>query len=275
MHDMFRSAAFISPSLSRRNTTCCFSALHLQQALRAGGLKRTQPLSSKPASAFEGGPWHEKYLLLEEYKSKHGDCLVPSRYAVVADDRTSSTSNNAALIKLGVWVAEQRRRHKNGKLNANRYEMLDNLGFSWDPVTEKWEKNYALVEQYAEREGHANVPHDHVEDGTRLGRWLQWQRRNMREGMIDPSHADRLEALGVSWDPFVDQWEDHFELLRQFKRRKGHCNVPFRLGVAVGAVDGDGQVKLGHWLVNQRQLAKRNKLDADREGRLTRLGVRW
>jgi len=239
------------------------------------GIKRTRtrPLSSKPA--FEGGPWHEKYLLLEEYKSKHGDCRVPSRYAVAVDD--SKTGNNAALIKLGAWVAEQRRKHKNGKLNANRYEMLNNLGFSWDPVTEKWEKNFALVKQYAEREGHGNVPMDHVEDGTRLGRWLEWQRRNKREGMIDPSHADRLEALGVSWDPFVDQWEDHFELLRQFKRREGHCNVPFRGGAAVGAVDGDGakEVKLGHWLANQRQLAKRNTLDADREDRLTWLGIEW
>jgi len=258
---MFRPAAFIFTTGIKRT--------------------RTRPLSSKPASAFEGGPWHEKYLLLEEYKSKHGDCRVPSRYAVIVDD--SSTSTDAALIKLGVWVAEQRRHHKNGKLNANRYEMLDNLGFSWDPVTEQWEKNYALVEQYAEREGHANVPQEHVEEGTRIGRWLEWQRRNMRDGTIDPSHADRLEALGVSWDPFVDQWEDHFELLRRFKRREGHCSVPFDheeksslVDVSVGAIDGDGaKVKLGHWLANQRQLAKRNTLDADREDRLKWLGVKW
>ena len=264
---MFRSAAFIFTTGIKRTRT----------------RTRTRPLSSKPASAFEGGPWHEKYLLLEEYKSKHGDCRVPSRYAVIVDD--SSTRNDAALIKLGVWVAEQRRHHKNGKLNANRYEMLDNLGFSWDPVTEQWEKNYALVEQYAEREGHANVPQEHVEEGTRLGRWLEWQRRNMRDGTIDPSHADRLEALGVSWDPFVDQWEDHFELLRRFKRREGHCSVPFDheeesslVDAAVGAVDGDGdgaKVKLGHWLANQRQLAKRSTLDADREDRLKWLGIKW
>ena len=106
---------------------------------------------------------------------------------------------------------------------------------------------------------------------------------------MDESHADRLEALGVSWDPFFDQWEHHFDLLRQFKAREGHCNVAFDhqeesaiplvgSGGADAANDNDEgiiKVKLGHWLGNQRQLAKRDRLDKDREERLTRIGVRW
>jgi hypothetical protein len=262
------------------------------------GIKRPLPPPSSPSASasasvrlvsskpFEGGKWHDKYLLLCEYKARHGHCLVPHRHV--------DTNSDA---KLGAWVTEQRRLHKRGKLSTNRFEMLDDLDFSWDPISDKWEVNCALVERYAAREGHANVPQDHVEaDGTKLGRWLEWQRRNMRDGTLEAEHADRLEALGVSWDPFIDQWEHKFDLLRQFKAREGHCHVAFDhqevlssptstssssssslVGAAADAAcDGQGvKVNLGHWLGKQRHLARRGKLDADREERLTRLGVRW
>ena len=253
-------------------------------------------LQAASVSSFEGGPWHEKYLLLKEYKAEHGDCLVPSRHIVKAEDGKPNSSSKGT--KLGAWVSEQRRQFKQGKLNTNRTGLLDDLGFSWDPLSDKWEENFVLVEQYAQREGHANVPEDHVEDGVKLGRWLEWQRRTMRDGTLDESHADRLEALGVSWDPFFDQWEHHFDLLRQFKAREGHCNVafdhqedaPIHVSLVGGISSGGGadvdetnndeedfgfvKVKLGHWLGNQWQLAKRDRLDKDREERLTRIGVR-
>ena len=293
-------------SMLSRSVACSSSLMRLQRA----GVKRRLPLhllSSVPVqqlqtislfssapSTFEGGPWHEKYLLLKEYKAEHGDCLVPSRYVVSAEDAGGKGK------KLGAWVSEQRRLYKRGKLNINRCTLLDDLGFSWDPLSDKWEENFALMEHYAHREGHANVPQDHVEDGIKLGRWLEWQRRTMRDGTLDESHADRLEALGVSWDPFFDQWEHHFDLLRQFKAREGHCNVAFdhqeESSIPVSLIGGSGgtssgadayetnnddeefgivKVKLGHWLGNQRQLAKRDRLDKDREERLTRIGVRW
>ena len=293
--------------LSRSAAVCGSSLMRWQQR---AGTKRPLPspslvvqiqaaLFSAAAPSFEGGPWHEKYLLLKEYKAKHGDCLVPSRYVVNGENGNTTNSSSKITTKLGVWVGEQRRLFKQGKLNANRTHLLDDLGFSWDPVSEKWEKNFALVEQYARREGRANVPQDHVEDGIKLGRWLEWQRKTMRDGTLDEAHFDRLEGLGVSWDPHIDQWEHHFDLLRQFKAREGHCNVtfdhqedaPIHVSLVGGSSSGGGadadetnndekdfgfvKVKLGHWLGNQRQLAKRDRLDKDREERLTRIGVRW
>ena len=51
-------------------------------------------MSSSGPQYFEG-PWHEKYLLLGQYKKEHGNCLVPVSF-VYCD------------AKLGKWVAEQR-----------------------------------------------------------------------------------------------------------------------------------------------------------------------
>ena len=74
----------------------------------------------------------------------------------------------------------------------------------------QWEKNYALLQRFVEREGHANVPATHVEDGERLGQWLhtqrkRWQargwseeeRKAKRTSPLGDEEVARLEAVGV------------------------------------------------------------------------------
>ena len=107
-------------------------------------------MSTSSPQYFEG-PWYEKYLLLEQYKKEHGNCLVPARF--VYND-----------VKLGHWVNNQRQSYKKGMLSTNRREMLDALGFSWDPKGDMWERNFALLEQFKMREGHCNAP--------RLMKWV-------------------------------------------------------------------------------------------------------
>ena len=76
----------------------------------------------------------------------------------------------------------------------------------------QWEKNYALLRAFVEREGHANVPRKHVEDGEQLGVWLgrqrtRWQARGWSEeerkakkaSALSDEEAARLEAVGVVW----------------------------------------------------------------------------
>ena len=207
---------------------------------------------SSSATQYLEGPWYEKYLLLEQYKKEHGNCIVP--YSFVYGD-----------AKLGHWVNNQRRLYKNRQLSTNRREMLDALGFSWDPKGDKWERNFALLKQYKKREGHCYAPRSHEEEGTKLGIWLTAQRTTMKRGQLDESYQQRLENLGVTWDPFADQWERNFALLEQFKEREGHCNVP-----VLHEEDG---VKLGIWLANQRTAMKRGRLDESYQERLERLGV--
>ena len=86
------------------------------------------------------------------------------------------------------------------------------VGVVWDVLAEQWERMFSLLRAFAEREGHANVPRSHVEDGERLGGWLMTQRKRYqarewsekmrfyekRSAMSDEELA-RLEALGVRW----------------------------------------------------------------------------
>jgi hypothetical protein len=60
--------------------------------------------------------WNQHYEELVEFHNANGHCNV--RWACC----------------LGQWVNNQRRSKKNGKLSANRIELLDGLGFEWSRV---------------------------------------------------------------------------------------------------------------------------------------------
>lgn len=67
--------------------------------------------------------WMERLRQLEDYKNRHGDCLVPTHWGVNP--------------KLGTWVNHQRRQYKKfleGKpshITEERIAALDKLGFTW------------------------------------------------------------------------------------------------------------------------------------------------
>jgi hypothetical protein len=200
--------------------------------------------------------WERNFALLEQYKKREGHCNVPH-------------SHEEDGMKLGSWVNKQRGNYKKGKLEESYQRRLENLGMSWDQLADQRERNFGLLEQYKEREGHGNVPREHEEDGVNLGYWVGVQRQLYKKGKLDESYQHRLEKLGVSWDPLVEQWERNFGLLEQYKEREGHGNVP-----QVHEEDG---VKLGIWLNNLRQVRKGKPgiLGADRIERLDKMGIRW
>lgn len=74
--------------------------------------------------------WDAKFQLLKEYKSKHGDCAVPTKYM---KDQA-----------LGRWVSTQREQYQfwtNGdsrcKLTYENFMKLNELGFIWRLQTER------------------------------------------------------------------------------------------------------------------------------------------
>ncbi|MFE4956200.1 helicase associated domain-containing protein [Streptomyces sp. NPDC056653] len=64
-----------------------------------------------------------------------------------------------------------------------------------------WAANLAAARQYAEREGHLNVPRTHIEtvDGTdhTLGVFIANQRA--RRTSLAPERVTELAALGMRW----------------------------------------------------------------------------
>ena len=65
----------------------------------------------------------------------------------------------------------------------------------------EWDRHYAALVKFVEREGHANVPTKHVEGDVMLGRWVSSQHQRYRWlHAHHPSRIARLAALrGWFW----------------------------------------------------------------------------
>ncbi len=187
--------------------------------------------------------WHRKLELLRQFQRREGHALVPQGH--VEDG-----------VKLGSWVLDQR--NNQAKISEERRALLESVpGWTWDPYTELWERGYAALMSFAERQGHAKVPRYFHEGGINLGNWVAEQ-RGSRENMAD-ERRQRLEALpGWSWNAVEDSWMQHLELLRAYADREGHTNVP------VDCVE-DG-LKLGQWTRLRRREHK--KLSQERQALL-------
>jgi hypothetical protein len=72
--------------------------------------------------------------------------------------------------------------------------------WSWEALSDQWEKGFSYLKEFAEREGHCRVPSRHkTEDNYRLGHWLGNQRK--AGDTMEPARRQRLEALrGWVWN---------------------------------------------------------------------------
>jgi len=200
------------------------------------------------------GHWEKMFGLLRIYKERESHCNVPCRH--------KEDGKN-----LGWWLNTLRARKKKGKLDISLIERLEDIGVIWDLCKEKWKNNYLLLVKFQQREGHANVPSKHKEEGVQLGKWLETQRQQKKKGELDISLEERLEEVGVIWDIFKEQWDSRYRLLAKFHQREGHTNVPHR--------HREEGVNLGVWLSSQRYKNRKGKLDISLKKRLEDIGFIW
>jgi Helicase associated domain len=144
------------------------------------------------------------FIRLQEYKEKHGDCLVPKRFK---EDS-----------KLGTWVDTQRVQYKKMK------KKLASQGVEYEGPTDTQEDDEG-TEECEEGTGASGKP---------------------VVGRLTNDRIRRLENLGFMWS-LRDDWQKHYEELKEYKKQYGHCNVPARYAK---------NRRLGIWVSAQRQQYK-------------------
>jgi hypothetical protein len=155
-------------------------------------------------------------------------------------------------FKLGNWVSLRRTDYARGKITQSQIAELESLpGWIWNTVEAQWEEGFVILQNFANREGHASPPGKHIENGFNLAGWVKWKRSQYKNEELDQSKIDLLEALpGWVWNAVDAKWEEVFAALELFAKLNGH-STPKR---------GSDEDKLARWV---EYLRKRKSESSD------------
>ena len=201
--------------------------------------------------------WDKFYRSAQEYYQEHGDIRPGPSY--ISPDG----------IRLGQWILRCRRDYKKGVLSESRVAQLESIGMIWDPRAERWERNYRAAMDYYQTHGDLKVPAQYVDaNGVGLDWWLKHVRKAYRDGALDREQIGRLEAIGMIWDPRVEQWEKNYQAALTYFRTHGDLKVPCEY------TDSDG-LNLGQWIRHLRQAYRDGTLTDERISKLEDIGMIW
>jgi Helicase associated domain len=141
--------------------------------------------------------WDERYEELKQFNKEHGTTLVPATYV-----------GNYSLAR---WVSTQRRQYallqsnKPSNLTDERIQLLNQLGFVWDPFEVRWMERYNQVVEFQRQNGQFEMPTN--ASNPSLRRWVLFQRKQFHKWMNGESSTmtarrkELLDQLGMDWTP--------------------------------------------------------------------------
>lgn len=160
-------------------------------------------------------------------------------------------------------MTEQRVKRRNGQLQNQRVQILNRMGFHWEPRDELWYRNLRALKELRLRSGKFLVPISQ----PGLSRWCTNQRVMRIKGSLEDDRIKMLDAVGFDWNLHKKvNAHNHISKLIEFKKERGHCNVPAKWA---------GNRSLGAWVSIQRSQYKKGKLSSERIKKLENIGFVW
>ena len=173
---------------------------------------------------------------------------------------TSGHPNALAIYKtpegfpLGNWQSDQRGNYKKGKLSTERIKQLEDIGFKWEILEDKFEKGFQETLIHKKTTGNPNVQMRYKTDaGYQLGYWQGTQRQSYKKGDLSSDRIRHLEEIGFTWERLVEQFEKGFQETLLYKASTGNPNAIQRHKTADSFL-------LGSWQNDQRKNYKNGKL---------------
>lgn len=133
----------------------------------------------------------------------------------------------------------------------------------------QWLEKYNILLEFQRKFGHQRLPFDETSPNykreyVQVQRWAVGQRMKYRKGKLEEWRYNLLIKANFLFEPIATYWNRHFEELKQFMTKNGHCDVPR---------DYPGKLKLGKWVSEQRYHKKR--LSKEQIKLLDDIGFNW
>lgn len=208
--------------------------------------------------------WVANYNLLLKYIEEYGNHHFPHSY--------KTKQYKPEYKKLPKWYIHQRELNVKNDLPKWRYELLEKIGFDFNPLDTQWKEKYKKVKEFAQIYGHCNIS-QYDEDYPGLGKWLNSQRTN--RATLNKTYITLLRALKISWRMYAQEWDEMYLMLKQYYLRKGPI-------VTTRISHSDAQkysynrlVKLNTWAIHQTREYIKGILPNDRIKLLEKLDFKF
>lgn len=202
--------------------------------------------------------WEKRYAELTAFHRAHGHCSVP-------DDWQGSRS-------LCVWVAGQRKLHRQRRLDPRHRALLEKLNFPWELQStttfsneRRWKQMCAAFRAFRQEHGHGLVSIGNPAHRA-LARWCHRMRGFWKTGTLPTERIRELEENGFAFDVADAGWQLRLQELTEWRKAHGHCHV---------TRGTDGFSVLGAWVCTQRKLRGQGQLSEQRIRQLDDLGFDW
>ena len=179
--------------------------------------------------------WMEMYSHLKRFAKENGHARV----------RDKSKFDG---IKLGTWVAVQRRRHADKTIGKHQIALLEKLKkWSWDPIEDDWKESHQEFIAFVNK-NNGKRPRVHIPEEYELAQWVGVQRSAFKAKRMAPERIRKLnQTKHWSWDPVDDVWQKTYEEVFKFVNK--HKRLPVK--------HLPSEKILGNWVNTQRTRMKK------------------
>lgn len=132
--------------------------------------------------------------------------------------------------QLGRWVNDQRTKKKNGEISKEYEDRLNEIGFVWNALEERWNQRLSELDEYRKKYGHFDVP-PHNTEYPKLYSWSVKLRR--KRPLSD--RLTKLKSIGYDWDKESRKvkaeeaaWNEKLLTLKEYYEVNGHFDVNYK-----------------------------------------------
>ncbi|MDH6709200.1 superfamily II DNA or RNA helicase [Kitasatospora sp. MAA19] len=168
--------------------------------------------------------------------------------------------------RTGHWLNNAKYRHRHGSLPSSVTRRLDELGVVWNSRDAEWGQFVQDLTDYQAENGDLLVPATYVTTVGQRPLGAQVRGKRVRFASLSAEQRQELTSLGFVANVADARFKDNIKLLNKFVAENGHARVP------VSGKGGDRD-RLGNWLKNCRQIARKGTLTPWQRVELAACGV--
>lgn len=203
--------------------------------------------------------WNKHYELAKNYYKEKGNLLIPHNYEV---------SN----VKLGYFISKQRGLYKKNKLSVTKINELNKIGMIWDVKKQAKDIYIKALKNYFKKFNNINIPSSYINNGIKLGSWIEDQRYNYRHNKIDQTIKKELDKYNFKINVFEERWNEMYEVAKNYYNSHG------TLWLSPKYIT-ENKIHLGGWISYQRQKflnkSSYTKLELKQIDLLNQIGMVW